>query len=142
MPCRPGFHLPVWSFHLDSPLGPLPYSPSKVWNLRADSTLRCPSRIDQSEKSIPQRWAQKEHVTHAGLMRSNPKTSAKNHGEAEALLLWMPSWQIVPQEQLGNILPSHRERQSIQLTRRKAAQRDGERQGPDNIIGTPGYSCT
>lgn len=50
----PEFHPPVWTFRLDSPLGPLLYSH------RADSTL-CPPRLDQSEERNPSRghWRKK-----------------------------------------------------------------------------------
>lgn len=79
MVCWPSYHLPVWSFHLDSPLGPL------LCSHRADSTLH-PSRLDQSEQSIPQPLAQKEHMTQAGRMRCNPKTSARTVGKEKLCL--------------------------------------------------------
>ena len=100
----------IWSFHLDSPLGHLPYSH------RADSIL-CSSRLDQSEKSVSQPMVQKEHVTQARSM-----------GKGKLCFCWCQAGRLCPESGWAiNSLPPHRDR---------------KRQDPDDIIGSPGYSCT
>lgn len=111
----PRFHLPVWSFHFDSPLGPLR-------SQRAGSTLHLSDWTNQSTPSHSD-WHQSS--TWLKLVQRELRLLLEPWGRGSSSSVVMPSWQIVPRELLGNILPPHREGRTWSQHRGRK-QRDGE----------------